>query len=155
MVRRRGPRSTAAQKAEVWRRWRQGESLNAIGRALGRIPKMVRYEVARTGGIPPPARHRSRLALTLAERETISRGLARGTSLRQISRQRGFGPPRSAPSNFLLYFLDLREEDLAVDPKLHLVIVLAPATGNDCRTVELRHGSPRFERCPTVQVEPD
>ena len=87
MVRRRGPRLTAAQKAEVWRRWRQGESLNAIGRALGRIPKMVRYEVARTGGIPPPARYRSRLALTLVERETISRGLVRGISLRQISRQ--------------------------------------------------------------------
>ena len=87
MVRRRGPRLTAAQKAEVWRRWRHGESLNAIGRALGRIPKMVRYEVARTGGIPPPARQRSRLALTLPEREAISRGLARGTSVRQISRQ--------------------------------------------------------------------
>ena len=40
MVRRRGPRLTLAQKAELWRRWRQGESLNAIGRALGRIPKM-------------------------------------------------------------------------------------------------------------------
>ena len=87
MVRRRGPRLTLAQKAELWRRWRHGESLNAIGRALGRIPKMVRYEVARTGGIPPPARHRARRALTLTEREAISRGLARGTSLRQISRQ--------------------------------------------------------------------
>ena len=78
MVRRRGPRLTLAQKAELWRRWRHGESLNAIGRALGRIPKMVRYEVARTGGIPPPARHRARRALTLTEREAISRGLARG-----------------------------------------------------------------------------
>ena len=87
MVRRRGPRLTAAQKAEVWRRWRHGESLNAIGRALGRIAKVVRYEVARTGGVAPHARHRSRLALTLIEREAISRGLACGTSLRQISRQ--------------------------------------------------------------------
>ena len=50
MVRRRGPRLTAAQKTELWRR---GESLNAIGRALGRIAHVVRYEVARTGGIPP------------------------------------------------------------------------------------------------------
>ena len=87
MVRRRGPRLTLAEKTELWRRWRQGESLNAIGRALGRIAHVVRYEVARTGGIPPPVRHRARLALTLAEREVISRGLARGTSLRQISRQ--------------------------------------------------------------------
>ena len=70
-----------------------GESLNAIGRALGRIAHVVRYEVARTGGIPPPARQRSRLALTLTEREAISRGLACGTSVRQISHQR-----RRAPS---------------------------------------------------------
>ena len=93
MVRRRGPRLTLAEKTELWRRWRRGESLNAIGRALGRIAHVVRYEVARTGGIPPPARHRARLALTLAEREIISRGLASGTSLRQISRQM-----RRAPS---------------------------------------------------------
>ena len=87
MVRRRGPRLTLAEKTELWRRWRRGESLNAIGRALGRIAHVVRYEVARTGGIPPPARQRARLALTLTEREAISRGLACGASLRQISRQ--------------------------------------------------------------------
>ena len=44
------------------------------GRALGRIAHVVRYEVARTGGIPPPARQRARLALTLTEREAISAG---------------------------------------------------------------------------------
>ena len=64
MVRRCGPRLTAAQKAELWRRWRQGESLNAIGRALGRIPKMVHYIVAGAGGIPPVPRRRARQALT-------------------------------------------------------------------------------------------
>ena len=73
MVQRRGPRLTAAQKAAVWRRWREGESLSAIGRALGRIPKMVRYVVAGAGGIPPVPRQRAPQALTLAEREVISR----------------------------------------------------------------------------------
>ncbi len=87
MVQSLRPRLTAAHKTELWRRWRRGESLNAIGRALGRIAKVVRYEVARTGGIPPAARQRARLALTLPEREAISRGLASGTSVRQISRQ--------------------------------------------------------------------
>ena len=87
MVQSLRPRLTAAQKTELWRRWRRGESLNAIGRALDRIAKVVRYEVARTGGIPPAARQRSRLALTLPEREAISHGLASGTSVRQISRQ--------------------------------------------------------------------
>ena len=86
MVRRRGPRLTAAEKAEVWRRWRRGETLKAIGRALSRAGKVVRYEVVRTGGIPPPGRQRARQALTLTEREAISRGLACGASLRQISR---------------------------------------------------------------------
>ena len=67
MVQRRGPRLTAAQKTELWRRWRHGESLNAIGRALGRIAKVVRYEVARTGGTlrcvtrwPPSSRRSGR-----------------------------------------------------------------------------------------------
>ena len=92
MVRRRGPRLTAAQKAELWHRWRQGESLTAIGRALGRIPKMVHYVVAGAGGIPPVPRQRARQALTLSEREVISRGVARGVSLRQISRDLGRAP---------------------------------------------------------------
>ena len=75
MVRRCGPRLTLAEKTELWRRWRRGESLNAIGRALGRIAKVVRYEVARTGGISPPARQRACRALSLTEREAISRGV--------------------------------------------------------------------------------
>jgi IS30 family transposase len=83
---------TAAQKVELWRRWRQGESLTAIGRALGRIPKMVHYVVAGAGGIPPAPRQRARRALTLSEREGISRGVARGVSLRQISRELGRAP---------------------------------------------------------------
>ena len=92
MVRRRGARLTAAQRAELWRRWRQGESLNAIGRALGRIPKMVRYVVVGAGGIPPIRRHRARQTLTLCEREVISRGVARGLTLRQNSRDLGRAP---------------------------------------------------------------
>ena len=87
MVRRRGPRLTAVQRAELWRRWREGESLNAIGRALGRISKMVHYVVAGAGGIPPVPRQRALRALTLADRETISRGVASGNSLRAISRE--------------------------------------------------------------------
>ena len=78
MMHRPGPRLTPAQKTEVWRRWRQGESLSAIGRALGRIPKLVHYIVAGGGGVAPSPRQRSRLALTLAEREEISRGWRMG-----------------------------------------------------------------------------
>lgn len=57
-----------------------------------RIPKMVHYIVAGAGGIPPVPRQRARQALTLSEREVISRGVARGLSLRQISRDMGRAP---------------------------------------------------------------
>src|SRR5215472_7970918 len=78
-----------AEKAELWRRWRQGESLQTIGRALGWVTKCMHYVVAGAGGVPPRARRRSRLALTGAEREEISRGLANGASLRAVSRRLG------------------------------------------------------------------
>ena len=80
-------RLNGSEKAELWRRWRQGESLQTIGRALGWVTKCMQYVVAGAGGVPPPPRRRSRLALTSAEREEISRGLANGASLRAVSRE--------------------------------------------------------------------
>jgi IS30 family transposase len=74
-----------AERDEVWRRWRRGESLSDIARALNRLPASIFSKLAATGGIAPAARHRSRWALTMAEREDLSRGLARGESLRQIA----------------------------------------------------------------------
>jgi IS30 family transposase len=76
---------TEADKALMWERWRQGESLNAIGRLFDRPHTTVQHMLARTGGIRPPPRRRSRLALTLAEREEISRGLMVGLSVRRIA----------------------------------------------------------------------
>ena len=72
------------QRAELWRRWRRGETLTEIGRALGRVPAAVFLALAATGGLTPRPRHRSRLALTTTEREEISRGLVRGESLRAM-----------------------------------------------------------------------
>jgi hypothetical protein len=83
-------RLNGAEKAELWRRWRQGVSqLQTIGRALGWVTKCMHYVVAGAGGVPPRPRRRSRLALTGAEREEISRGLANGASLRAVSRRLG------------------------------------------------------------------
>ncbi|MDH5311989.1 MAG: helix-turn-helix domain-containing protein, partial [Gammaproteobacteria bacterium] len=76
---------TQAEMAEVWDRWEKGESLNAIARDLGRYHSAVQGALARSGGIRPLPRRRSRLALTLAEREEISRGMASGLSLRAIA----------------------------------------------------------------------
>ena len=74
-----------AQRADMWNRWKAGQSLHAIGRALGKDHVVIRFLLARHGGIAPPARHRSRRVLTLAEREDISRGIASGCSLRVIA----------------------------------------------------------------------
>jgi IS30 family transposase len=78
-----------AQRAELWRRWRDGQSLSAIGRALERAPSSVFQIVAGHGGIVPPPRRRSARVLRATEREDISRSLARGESLRQIGRRLG------------------------------------------------------------------
>jgi len=84
ILRKRTPLS-ATQRVEVWRRWKTGESLHAIGRALGKDHVVIRFLLKRHGGIAPAVRRRSPIALTLAEREDISRGIASGSSLRVIA----------------------------------------------------------------------
>ena len=76
---------TAKQKAEIWDRWQRGESLNAIGRVFDRPSSSIFGQLAPTGGIRPVPRKRSRVALTLSEREEISRGIVASQSLRQIA----------------------------------------------------------------------
>ena len=80
---------TAAQKAELWERWRKGESLKAIGRAFGKPSSCIFNHIRPTGGISPVPRRRSGLALTLWEREEISRGLVAGQSIRALARTLG------------------------------------------------------------------
>jgi len=80
---------TAAEKAELWDRWQRGESLKAIGRAFGKPSSSIYNQVAPHGGIRPPPRRRARLALTLAEREEISRGIAAHQSARSMARLLG------------------------------------------------------------------
>jgi IS30 family transposase len=83
----RRPRMSWAQKSELWRRWHRGETLSEIGRALDRLPASVFSVLRMHGGFAPAVRQRSRLALTTTEREAISRGIARGDSLRLIAAQ--------------------------------------------------------------------
>ena len=77
---------TEADKALMWERWRRGESLNAIARLFDRNHSAIGGILSRTGGIRPPRRRRSQLALALAEREEISRGVMAGLSARAIAR---------------------------------------------------------------------
>jgi IS30 family transposase len=83
---------TEEQKAVMWDRWQRGDSLHAIARLFDRHHSSVRGILARTGGIRPRPRRRSRLALTLAEREEISRGVAAGHSVRCIASSLGRSP---------------------------------------------------------------
>ncbi len=83
---------TAAQKTEMWDRWQRGESLKAIGRVFDRPSSSIYGQLATSGGIRPPTRQRSRLALTLCEREEISRSVASDLSMRVIATQLGRSP---------------------------------------------------------------
>jgi len=76
---------SVSEKKELWERWRRGESSNQIARVLGKRRGSIHFVLKSSGGIQPPARRRSRLALSLSEREEISRGLAKGQSMRVIA----------------------------------------------------------------------
>ena len=79
-------RLSPTQKIDIWNRWKAGQTLHEIGRVYGKWHNSIRKVLLPRGGIPPIARRRSRLALTLAEREDISRGIASGSSIREIAR---------------------------------------------------------------------
>ena len=83
---------TAAQKAELWERWKNGQSAAAISRALERRNKTIERIVVLHGGIAPASRGRALAALRLEEREEISRGIAVGRSIRQIAQGLGRAP---------------------------------------------------------------
>src|SRR5580704_13913140 len=78
---------SAVEKNKIWRRWKAGQSLHEIGGAFGKPHSSIRCLLLPRGGIPPAARRRSRLALTLAEREDVPRGPASGLPLGEIARR--------------------------------------------------------------------
>ena len=83
---------TESQKALMWERWQKGESLQQIAQLFDRNHSSVQRILAETGGIRPAQRRRSRLALTLAEREEISRAVVAGHSIRSIATRLGRAP---------------------------------------------------------------
>lgn len=87
MKRRRRIIFTSAQRTEIWDRWQRGESMSSIGRSFDRDSSSIYPLLSRAGGIRPSERKRSRLALTLIEREIISRGIAVCRSIRSIAQE--------------------------------------------------------------------
>ena len=83
---------TSEQKSEIWDRWQRGESMSSIGRSFDRGSSSIYPLLSRTGGIRPPPRHRSKLALTLSEREEISRGIVAERSIRSMASHLGRSP---------------------------------------------------------------
>jgi len=83
---------TEEQKAIMWDRWQQGESLGSIARLFNRYHSSIEGILAETGGIRPAQRHRSPRVLTLTEREEISRGIVAGNSIRSIATSLGRAP---------------------------------------------------------------
>jgi IS30 family transposase len=83
---------SASQKALIWERWQKGETLHQIAQSFDRFHSSIRNIVAQSGGIRPAERHRSRWALSLTEREEISRAVVTGQSIRSIAGALGRAP---------------------------------------------------------------
>lgn len=83
---------TESQKALMWERWQKGESLQHIAQLFDRNHSSIQQILAETGGIRPAQRCRSRLALTVAEREEISRSVTTGQSIRSVAARLGRAP---------------------------------------------------------------
>lgn len=83
---------TEEQKALMWDRWEQGESLESIARLFDRQHPSIERILREHGGIRPAKRRRAPCTLTLVEREEISRGIAAGNSIRSIAISLGRAP---------------------------------------------------------------
>ena len=92
MVQRHRRGFSAAERTELWDQWQRGESLRAIGRAFGKSSSSIYYQLSPYGGIRPAPRRRSRLSLTLSEREEISRGIVAQRSIRSMALLLGRSP---------------------------------------------------------------
>ena len=81
-----------AQRMLMWDRWQKGDSMHVIARLFDRGHSSVQGILSQTGGVRPAPRRRSRLTLTLAEREEISRGVVAGQSFRSVAASLGRAP---------------------------------------------------------------
>lgn len=115
-----------SQKALMWERWRKGDSLQKIAQLFDRNHSSVQGILSVTGGIEPPRRRRSGRALTLAEREEVSRSLVAGRSIRSIAEALGRAPStisreitrNGGPDGYRAHQADAAAWDRAQRPKV-------------------------------------
>ena len=125
MTKQRRCRFSAAESAEIWDRWQRGEGLRLIGRAFGKNSSSIFAHLRPQGGIRPVPRRRASRALSLVEREEISRGVAMGASLRAIAARLGRAAStvsrelgrNGGPRRYRATAADKRAWDRALRPK--------------------------------------
>ncbi|MDQ2932374.1 MAG: IS30 family transposase [Gemmatimonadota bacterium] len=83
---------SASELERAWSRWKRGESNLQIAEALGFAPSSVWWQIRKRGGLAPQVRRRAARALSLRDREEISRGLAREEGVRGLARRLGRAP---------------------------------------------------------------
>ena len=116
-------------RAEVWRRWKAGETTSQIARGLSASRGSLFHLLQRHGGIAPRARQRSKRVLSLPEREAIARAISSGQSIRQIARGLGRSAstvsreirrntPRLCSGEYQAGSADQRAWDQALRPKV-------------------------------------
>src|SRR5580693_2145705 len=96
----RPPKITGALREELWRRYKAGETILGIGRALDQRQATIHRLLQATGGVAPTHRSRSSRVLSFSEREEISRrGLHRAVSTvsQEVGRHGGRPQYRAAP----------------------------------------------------------
>jgi len=115
-----------AERLEIRQRVAGGERPDLIAAALGRERVTVFKVLNEAGGLKPRNAARSRLRLSLAEREEISRGLRAGESYRTIGRRLGRAPStisREVRGNrgrggYRAWRAELRRDRLAHRPRM-------------------------------------
>ena len=126
----RRPRTyyTDNQRALMWERWRAGWTLHQIGHRFDRPHTSIPNVLSRTGGIRPPERRRSKAALSVSEREEISRALVAGEALRSIAAWLGHRPSAANSS--------ATAAEKAIEPRR---LIAPPGVGHfDLSAVSLR-----------------
>ncbi len=153
-----------SQKALMWERWQKGDSLQQIAQLFDRNHSSVQGILVQSGGIRPAQRHRAALALTLAEREEISRAVAAGQSLRSVSARLGRAPStisrelqrNGGPESYRASQADQAAWDRAQRPKACKLVTGDAATWTAIRSRTLDSGrvSRRFEtQAPRIRFD--
>ena len=86
-MRKKARRYSSTERDTVWSHWKQGQSLESIGKSLGRRPETVLYVLAKYGGVKHIKPKRAAMSLCLTDIEEISRGISAGLSFRSIARK--------------------------------------------------------------------